>query len=1017
MKKLRHKAILMVVVEILCLAVLGSFIMVNQTQVLASRQQTEISAKLAQMPALIQASEETESQLYKSYDDVYQAKADAAAYIIHNLDGYASGDLAMRDLAERLDVGNVLIVGTDGEVLAAAAQTQADFSRARFNRLYEVFSQKTPDTFGIEYPNGTRVYFSSLVDETRMAVIEEDPAELDVLVAQTTGWQSVLGNVSVGLGGFSFAVSDKDYTFLYHPDETLIGADALYAGIHAEDLEEGWYGHMTLQDERYYCGVTHLSGAYIVCAVSEAEIRSSRGLTMAVVLFIFFSVITAIITYAIMLLKAQRRGDRGEPNIKRIGFLSYDVSVGKRIAPIVMLGLLLIVGVTFYMQTVFSLSQQAISNSQREQEIESTIARYQIQAQEILSQYNTRYLNKAQTAAFIVSRMPDIDAAQLETLSDVLDVEWICVFDNYGAMYLSDSPYGRFRLSTNPEDQSYAFRKLLNGAPYVIQEALPDELSGDLRQYIGAAMKDADGEGIGFVQIAIEPSLLEQAFSATTIDSVLSGVTTGENGFAFSVDKQTHTFSYHPTQKLIGRDAMAYGLTDSALTDSFSDYITIDGVRCFATALETQDDFVFIALPAQELNQSRAASTVSTAVISLICLLVVFVLLTFSPVGHAPASPDAPQDKGSDIMLDVKMPDGQIKKTQSAASRWAHTSIAWASKSPEQQMLTVVRGLLAVMAVFICAAMCFGRNLFGENSIFVYILSGQWQRGLNIFAISACVLHLCVFVVVTMALRKILRLLSNALDARGETVCRLLHSFVQYVSVIAALYYCLALFGVDTQALLASAGILTLVIGLAAQSLVADIIAGLFLIFEGEFRVGDIVTVGGWRGTVTEIGVRTTKIEDGTKNVKVLSNREVTGVINMTRKYSMAVCDVGIEYGESLERVETILSKELPLIQKRLPAIQSGPFYKGVTALGDNSVNIRIVAECSERDRFQLVRDMNREVKLLFDRYDINIPFPQVVINQPPEFKQATASERQKADTFNRQQGELAKDIVDSAQQ
>lgn len=137
-------------------------------------------------------------------------------------------------------------------------------------------------------------------------------------------------------------------------------------------------------------------------------------------------------------------------------------------------------------------------------------------------------------------------------------------------------------------------------------------------------------------------------------------------------------------------------------------------------------------------------------------------------------------------------------------------------------------------------------------------------------------------------------------------------------------YYCLMLVGVDTTTLLASAGILSIAISFGAKELVSDILSGLFIIFEGEFRVGDIIMVGDWRGTVVEIGVRTTKVEDGSKNIKVIRNSDISNVINMTKETSYASCDVGIEYGESLERVENILAKELPNIRKRLPAIIDG---------------------------------------------------------------------------------------------
>ena len=217
--------------------------------------------------------------------------------------------------------------------------------------------------------------------------------------------------------------------------------------------------------------------------------------------------------------------------------------------------------------------------------------------------------------------------------------------------------------------------------------------------------------------------------------------------------------------------------------------------------------------------------------------------------------------------------------------------------------------------------------------------------------------------------------------------------------------------GIDTTTLLASAGILSIAISFGAKDLVGDLISGLFIIFEGDFRVGDIIQVGGRTGTVVEIGVRTTKINDGSGNIIILRNSEVSDVVNMTKELSYATCEVGIEYGESLERVENILEKEFPNIRRRLPAIEDGPFYKGIVALADNSVNIRIVAQCLEKNRGQLERDLRREMKLIFDEYDISIPFPQVVVNQPKEFLEATLAEQMRADRFNEQQKEASRDI------
>ena len=149
------------------------------------------------------------------------------------------------------------------------------------------------------------------------------------------------------------------------------------------------------------------------------------------------------------------------------------------------------------------------------------------------------------------------------------------------------------------------------------------------------------------------------------------------------------------------------------------------------------------------------------------------------------------------------------------------------------------------------------------------------------------------------------------------------------------------------------------------------------------------------------------------KNIKIISNSDVTGVINMTRDYSYSWVDVGIEYGESLECVESILQDEFPKMREQIPGILDGPFYKGVVSLGDNSVNIRVMVLCAESDRARMECDLNRAMKLIFDKYHISIPFPQIVINQPTEFKEATAWEKRKAEEFAKAQRELTQDYVE----
>ena len=542
---------------------------------------------------------------------------------------------------------------------------------------------------------------------------------------------------------------------------------------------------------------------------------------------------------------------------------------------------------------------------------------------------------------------------------------------------------------------------------YLIQDAQVNDLTGEYEQYIGVTLRDEEGNANGFVQICIEPSLLEDVLENMELTSVLRGIRVGNEGIVFAIDSENEKFVYYPTERLIGKSASSYGLTKSQMTDGYTGYLTINSESYYASSLGIGENYIYIAVPSGNVAGNRLPLTITSGAASLLALLIVFALLTFSR-----KEPEKVQEEKNKIthghMADVVMPDKTVKRTKSAASRWQNNVIEWKEKTPEQQISSVLKTLLAVLAVIICIAVLFQDTFFDSQSIFRFVLSGDWAHGFNIFAVTCSLMLICVGSVITMIAQRILSLLARTMGAKGETICRLLHNFLKYISVLALLFYCLSLFGIDTATLLASAGILTLIVGLGAQTLVSDILAGLFIIFEGEFQVGDIVTIGDWRGTVVEIGIRTTKILDGSGNIKIISNSDVTGVVNMTREFSYSWIDVGIEYGESLERVESILEDEFPNIRKRIPNILDGPFYKGVVSLGDNSVNIRIMVLCAEGDRIQMERDLNREMKLIFDRHNISIPFPQVVINKPAEFKEATTWEKLKSERFTKEQREAA---------
>ena len=323
--------------------------------------------------------------------------------------------------------------------------------------------------------------------------------------------------------------------------------------------------------------------------------------------------------------------------------------------------------------------------------------------------------------------------------------------------------------------------------------------------------------------------------------------------------------------------------------------------------------------------------------------------------------------------------------------------------------------ILAVMFVVTVASIAFSDSIYGEDSIFNSSPTGVGGIDKAYQMIPAFIDCVKVVFIIYVIGKVCQFILTKALSGtkKGITASKLLNSFIKYAVAIIAVLAVLSAAGVDTATLVASAGILSLVIGLGAQSLIADIIAGLFTIFEGEYQVGDIVVIDGWRGTVEEIGIRSTRVVDSGGNTKIINNSEIKTVINQTQHLSVVSTIISIEYGENLPKVELIIRDNIDRIKASIPQIVEGPFYKGVTALGPSSVDLLFMSNCKEEDYFPVSRAMNRELKLLFDEYGINIPFPQVVVNQPVEFDKDSMSAYQEwaARRFVDKQAEESKDI------
>ena len=235
------------------------------------------------------------------------------------------------------------------------------------------------------------------------------------------------------------------------------------------------------------------------------------------------------------------------------------------------------------------------------------------------------------------------------------------------------------------------------------------------------------------------------------------------------------------------------------------------------------------------------------------------------------------------------------------------------------------------------------------------------------------------------------------LTFKGKTLVKVILSIIKWIIIVSGIMWILAIYGINTSALLISAGVITLVVGLSAQSLISDVLAGLFIVIEGEYLIGDIVVIDGYRGKVKSIGVRTTAIEDIGGNVKIINNSEIKTVINLTNNKSLAKVTMYIASSEDLRKVEDTLVIAIPSIMTKLEKYGiSDLTYKGVNGITSDGMALIFTAHCYEEDIYDVERQLYREFKYVMDENNISGNEPLVIHDRSEEFNERIKEYKEK---------------------
>lgn len=226
----------------------------------------------------------------------------------------------------------------------------------------------------------------------------------------------------------------------------------------------------------------------------------------------------------------------------------------------------------------------------------------------------------------------------------------------------------------------------------------------------------------------------------------------------------------------------------------------------------------------------------------------------------------------------------------------------------------------------------------------------------------------------------------EAVRKRKETLAKVLENTVKVIVLLTGGLMALSEVGVNVGPMIAAAGVAGLAFGFGGQYLIRDIISGLFILVENQYRVGDVVCLGDTCGLVESINLRLTVLRDLDGTVHHVPNGEVKVASNLSKYFSRVNLNIGVSYSTDLEKVIEVVNRvgnEMSEDPAWKDMILSPPQFLRVDDFADSAVVVKILGDTKPLKQWDVTGELRKRIKIAFDREGIEIPFPQRVVHMP----------------------------------
>ncbi len=258
-------------------------------------------------------------------------------------------------------------------------------------------------------------------------------------------------------------------------------------------------------------------------------------------------------------------------------------------------------------------------------------------------------------------------------------------------------------------------------------------------------------------------------------------------------------------------------------------------------------------------------------------------------------------------------------------------------------------------------------------------LNGLMENERILISIAIIVVGILLYLFVKKIMKKIIEINKNndKINKKNRTYIRLFNSIFKYLIIILVFLLVLQVNGVNVTSIVAGLGLVSVIVGLALQDALKDIIMGINIIVDSYFSVGDVIKIGDIEGKVLQVGIKTTKMQDvNNGNLLAIANRNISQALTLSTQLDI---DVPLPYEEPIDKIEEAIETIVNIISK-LDSVRKVE-YKGVNEFGDSAIYYKIRISCKPELKPQTKRDANRIIKLELDKRKIEIPYTQIDIH------------------------------------